>query len=715
MNLAPEPDIYVMQAPTPASPVVLPHLAGTLNAHYITHYADPVWSLAPLTENPSAQRLAIYWEGCPSGTLREELRVAAWTMINGQLRPTFLAARGTKRRARISAHEIIQATRRWFKLAEWLAEQNISTLAECDSSVLHRYGLHLLSLGGPTRPTALKGLMALTRLWAFDQLSSRPAGLGQPPWEITGIDDYLPAATSASGGENETEPLAEQTMGPLLIWAMRMIDDLSEDILAAASERARLISAAATTPSPAFGMQALHAYLDPLLAAGSPIPAATQNGKTVIAQSYIAGYAGASNSQVGRFNRDFNLGKIAAQRPGPCPLNTPVTGRITGKLWREAIDYNETPRLMRHLGTAAFIVCSYLTGMRPGEVLGLRSGCCPDPVPDGGMVGRHLIRSHEYKVAVDEDGNHQSAGVEREVPWVAIAPVVNAIRVLERMVPEGALLFDVRAHDRAPRESSTGSLRCGAVRLRIEDFVTWANAEASRHQLPNERIAEDPHGRIGTARFRRSLAWHIARRPNGLVALAIQYGHLRTVVSGNYASRGRGGIHELIDVETARAVADTVADLYDDLHRCEGVSGPAARRAIKAAAVAPRFAGTVITATTARKLLANEDAMLYDNPHSLLLCHYKRERALCHREGTKEAPRLDHCVPRCGNIVRTDGHAAQLRRRAEQLEKQAAHVPGPLGERLHKTAERLRGYADNHDRTRITLHNNPEDDGDPRS
>ena len=34
---------------------------------------------------------------------------------------------------------------------------------------------------------------------------------------------------------------------------------------------------------------------------------------------------------------------------------------------------------MRHLGTAAFIVCAYLTGMRPQEILGLRTGCCPDP------------------------------------------------------------------------------------------------------------------------------------------------------------------------------------------------------------------------------------------------------------------------------------------------------------------------------------------------
>jgi hypothetical protein len=205
----------------------------------------------------------------------------------------------------------------------------------------------------------------------------------------------------------------------------------------------------------------------------------------------------------------------------------------------------------------------------------------------------------------------------------------------------------------------------------------------------------------------RGLAWHIARRPNGLVALAIQYGHLRTAVSGSYASRGRGGIHELIDIETVRAVADTVADLHDDLQAGGGISGPAARRAIKAAATAPRFAGTVITATTARRLLANEDAMIYDNPHALLLCHYRRANALCHRDSikdtVKDTPSLDHCVSGCGNIVRTDQHAALLRERADVLDTRAAHLPQPIGDRLRVNADQLRTYADTHDRTRITL------------
>ncbi|MFG2481030.1 hypothetical protein [Streptomyces fagopyri] len=247
------------------------------------------------------------------------------------------------------------------------------------------------------------------------------------------------------------------------------------------------------------------------------------------------------------------------------------------------------------------------------------------------------------------------------------------------------------------------------MRTRIEDFIAWANDEATAHGIPHEVIPPevippDPHGNVGIGRFRRSLAWHIARRPNGLVALAIQYGHLRTtLVSEGYASRSRGGIHELVDMETVLAVADTTAELHEALEAGEGISGPAARRAIRTAVQAPWFTGTVINATTAHRLLANNNEMIHDNPQALLLCHYRREQALCHRDGIKETPSLDHCVPGCGNIVRTDQHASRLRDRANLLDKRAVHTPQPASNRLRVNADRLRAIADHHDRTRLTL------------
>ena len=142
-------------------------------------------------------------------------------------------------------------------------------------------------------------------------------------------------------------------MGPLLIWAMRIVDDLSGDILAAWAERQRLAEAAlANTATPA-GTAALEAYLRPLIASGAPLPASVNQGKTALAKYYIGGITGASRGQVELLRRREGLTVIAAERPGPCPLDVAVTGRIAGKPWRAAPDYNEAPVLMRHLGTAS--------------------------------------------------------------------------------------------------------------------------------------------------------------------------------------------------------------------------------------------------------------------------------------------------------------------------------------------------------------------------
>ena len=87
------------------------------------------------------------------------------------------------------------------------------------------------------------------------------------------------------------------------------------------------------------------------------------------------------------------------------------------------------------------------------------------------------------------------------------------------------------------------------------------------------------------------------------------------------------------------------------------MSGPAARHVIKTAVSGPSFAGAIINATTARRLAANEDVMLYENPNAFLLCRFRREQALCQRDGISDAPRLDRCRPECGNVARTDRHA----------------------------------------------------------
>lgn len=322
-------------------------------------------------------------------------------------------------------------------------------------------------------------------------------------------------------------------MGPLLIWAIRFVEDLADDILTAHAEARRLHQAAHSQQSTPAGRLALNAYLTQRVAGGAPLPATVQNGKPALPRAYVAAMTGASLRQVAHASTKLNLAALVTANPCLCPLDVPVTGRINGRPWREVIDYTEAETLLKHLVTAAFIVCSYLTGARPQEVLGLRAGCCPDPEPGpDGQSDRHvlrvrpedvapgldeedaedaeephlLIRGHHYKTATDPDtGHYLPGGAERAVPWVAITPVVNAIRVLECFVPDGELLFAAAIHDPTHARHRTGSLGNYAIAVRLEDFVTWVNNEAEALGLPGEVIAPDPHGRIGTARFRRTL------------------------------------------------------------------------------------------------------------------------------------------------------------------------------------------------------------------
>ncbi|ADI08623.1 hypothetical protein SBI_05503 [Streptomyces bingchenggensis BCW-1] len=551
----------------------------------------------------------------------------------------------------------------------------------------------------PTRHYAEETLSRLTDLWAFDQLCTQPIGVTQPPWEREGVDNYLPSSTPQDTGENTTEPLDPSVVSPLLMWAIRMVDDLADDILAAWVEWRRMQQLAITNPSSPAGLAALDDYLLPRLAAGTGLPTTEWRGKTVLAATFIAATVGCSVNQVSGFRQRHELSTL---QPGSCPLLVAVTGQINGRPWREHLDFNEVSTLMRQLATAAMIVCLYLTGMRPQEVQGLRSGCCPDP-EDG---SRHLIRSHHYKNVTNDDGQHVSAGEEREVPWVAITPVVRAIRVLERMVPEGELLFGSAHHDFARGRQRGGALKNSSMNLRIEDFIAWINRETESHGLQNQGVPQDPHGAIGLGRFRRTLAWHIARRPGGLVALAIQYGHMRTVLdartSSGYGSRSRRGIHRVLDVETALAAADTAARLRDRLAAGEKISGPAARRALTAAVQAPRFEGRTITqkfAKQAADYLARDGLVLFDNPDASLICVFKRDNALCEPGPDATAPNQFDCRPGCGNAVRLDSHATELLEETDRIDKLAALSPQPLAKRLRIAAEQYRATADTHHAT----------------
>ncbi|GAA2463296.1 integrase [Streptomyces lavendulocolor] len=681
--------------PTGATPVVPPHLISPTNPHGNSVFADRVWALSPLIDTPGIPRLNINWDRCQP-PFTSQLKLLTWTMINGYLPQSVLAARGPSARSRRSAPQMAGHVGEWLFLVRMLHARGHRRLDALDDSLWAR---HLADRSHDKAPGA-QGKLAviLADLWAYDQIAPHPVGVPRPPWADTPQPD-----SRGPAGENATEPFDPAVIEPLLAWALRFVEDFRDDILSAAAEMRRLRTTAQAAPATKSGLTALHGYVNDRVRTGQPLPTwGDCRHPRSLATTYIAAITGAGLHQTENFARRHNLHAYARSHPGATPLTTPVNGRLAGRPWLEHIDYTEALDLERHLATAATIVCLYLTGMRPQEVQGMRSGCCPDP-----EKGPHLIRAHHYKTVRDADGNHVSAGELRNVPWTAITPVVTAIRTLEAMVPPGELLLSTARHSTV--HNPIGSLTNSAVHGRLRDFRTWVNANADRLGLPDQTIPDDPHGGLAPARFRRTLAWHIARRPGGLIALAIQYGHMRTVLdartSSSYASRTRNGIHSVLDVETALAAADTAAHLRDRAAAGERISGPAARRALAAAATTPRFEGHIVPNTFARKaaaFLARDGLVLFDNPEAMLICAFKRDTALCEPGPDAVVPRQWDCRPGCGNAVRTDAHASAMRARADELDHLANVSPGPLGRRLRANAARLRQAADAHDATAPT-------------
>ena len=211
------------------------------------------------------------------------------------------------------------------RLARWLHERGITSIAACTRADWQAYAAWRTG-EGMSRDRARKILGQLTGLWAFDQLTGRPAGSPGRPGTARASTSYLPAAGGAGGGENATEPLDPQAIGPLLVWAIRITEDFADDILAAWAENRRLTALAETVSGSSAGMAALEAYLLPLIRSGSPLPPTEHKGTVMLARTYIAATTGASPGQVDRFGtaRPARAGRpaagaVPAQHPGHRP------------------------------------------------------------------------------------------------------------------------------------------------------------------------------------------------------------------------------------------------------------------------------------------------------------------------------------------------------------------------------------------------------------
>ncbi|MGW0868992.1 hypothetical protein ACWD3Z_00740 [Streptomyces sp. NPDC002740] len=311
-----------------------------------------------------------------------------------------------------------------------------------------------------------KTLWLISRLWAYAPFLPEHDRLVMPPWEDPArvMTDFLGTNDDAPDGENNIPIVHPAVMAPLLVWSLRTVLDFSGDILAAARKHRRLLDSLPARATPG-GIDKARAYLRDLLAAGGRLPTSTAPAATAVAARYpgplppmaktfLAATIGVTPNQLG-VARESLTAELTAENFGPgAVLDVPVAARIGTAPWTPALGFDDVDTLVLHLSTAVLICCSYLSGMRPEEVLTLRRGCCTRVGRDDGTV-RYEVRGRLFKGVLDEDGNAIPEGEIRADPWIVLEPVAQAIAVAEQL-EEGEKLFTRTLFRGAKRSTAPG-------------------------------------------------------------------------------------------------------------------------------------------------------------------------------------------------------------------------------------------------------------------
>ncbi|MCW2626648.1 hypothetical protein [Mycobacterium sp.] len=335
-------------------------------------------------------------------------------------------------------------------------------------------------------------------------------------------------------------------------------------------------------------------------------------------------------------------------------------------------------------------------------MLSLERGCLQrDPV-----TGVLLRTGRHWKGVRDDAGEFVPEGEIRRDPWVVAEPVAAAVAVLENL-HDRQLLFPNRLGARAEtgtRFRDGRSRGTQHVSRDLDAFRDWVNSYCARTGCGDIIPVDADHPSI-PRQFRRTLTWFIARKPRGVIAATIQYGHVKVQMTVGYAGTYASGFPDDLAFEELLARLDMLADSHEHLSAGEHVSGPAAGQYRHRVVDAQRFAGHVLTTRReARTLFSNPDLQIY--PGIGMTCVFDPQRAACRTDrddtDTRRTPDLSDCRAHCANIARTDRDIDALRDQAAHLAEIASDpmAPEPRTIRYRHELDRLCTLIDEHDQGR---------------
>ncbi|ABL79468.1 MULTISPECIES: hypothetical protein [unclassified Nocardioides] len=671
--------------------------AGTTPSK-LSRFEDTVWHLAPAHPDAHAKINAIRWDHWPAELVEVFKTVALAFLEHPVPRSVTVTSDGEP----MSIGTLVFRLRTLHVFAAWMSQHHLPSLHEVTDQHLERYRRHVLGLETSNRRKR-DLFIAVRTVWDYRAYLPPHCRLDTDnPWDGTPPSRLAAAPCRPAGAENTTPRIAPATMEALLGWSLRMVEVIGPDVVAARAELDQF--EAGTHPSQVTldglsSRQRLRAFAADASRQGHALPghlSRDSQEQPRINWSHLARMLQLPQRQV-----PPSLQPVIRDSGLPIADGSPVgtiTGRIEERPWRERpLTTQELPGLVSHLSAACFVVISYLSGMRPGEVLNLRRGCTRQDETTGqllvaGRCGKGHARTPRPTLGDDP----------WERTWVVVRPVHQAITVLEQLT-DAPLLFPSSLHKpHAIRPADRHARRNGEITRDLGSFIAWVNA--TFHRLDGQpAIPPDPAGRIYPIRFRRTLAYFIVRRPRGLIAAALQYGHVSTTVTLSYSGKADTGWLDDLAVERLEALLEHNQHDHALLARGEHVSGPAATDYRDRVESAHRFAGrTVNRVRNVERLLAQADPSIHHGDG--MTCVYRAETAACrtsriaHGLPAPDGPLEAECQSGCVNLAYTDRDIARLRERLNVLNAAADDqmTPAPLRDRARAQADQVRAVLTRH-------------------
>ncbi|GAA2141462.1 hypothetical protein GCM10009802_52000 [Streptomyces synnematoformans] len=530
--------------------------------------------------------------------------------------------------------------------------------------------------------TTLKQLSAHGPFLSWDRLTIHP-------WP--GRSAAAVAGRPPRSKENSTDRIPEHIMAPYLRGAVFYVTTASKDILAAQRMLEDLRAAAERKPY-AYGRgRAMFATLAAeRRAAGRGLPALPPEMAHLRPDvPVVDGIVQAPNVAfiellIGGYSADPGLRRMIDEAGGelgyePGGLDSPISPwPESGRPWRPRLDPFSVNIELHYLRTACWAVIAYLSGMRDSEVRELSRDCAFTEPGDDGRP-RYKIRGRVYK-------HRKLSGDESE--WVVLEIVHQAIEVLRAINNCPQYLFGW-----GPRETGFALMQAIPVRLRrfrdhlnglfSTDEELFVPNDTSAVELDDDPDADNPDGKeeadaeedaaeygegvpwaFTTVQFRRTVAWHIAHQPFGVVAGTRQYQHARTAMFEGYAGTSESGFAAEVASNEAAARLDYLEDLYQDWSDGGASAGGAAER-ISAEFERIRrelgdLPGVVSSSARLRTMLQHLTKTLH--PGVLNDCFYQAATAVCRKRAKalgRPLPLHNMCL-HCPNARRSAVHLPRL-------------------------------------------------------